>query len=579
VCGILGTNLKSSVSDFERSLKNLSNRGPDNIDYKLINDFRFGHARLSIIDLNKNANQPMTIDDYTILFNGEIYNYNELLKKYQVKSLTNSDTEALLRLYILRKEKILEELDGMFAFSVYNEFDKSLFLARDSIGEKPLYYYDSNKELVYSSSITSIQMLINDLTISSQSIYDFFSFSWIPEPDTIFNEIKALPKSSYATYSGNALKIDQYSFNYQKKYQNNIEETRNLVEESINRRLMSDVKLGCFLSGGLDSSIVSLVSSKNIDKIDLFSIGFEDDICPYTGFADETKFAKEVASNIDNCVHHIIRVSESDYSNLLDEYIEGIDQPFAISSSLGILAISQHAKEHGVKVLLSGDGADECFGGYSWYPKLKYNNTKFFSEDKPKGWHYLFLDSEKNNILSSLITDNIKPSTRYMISNYLESDPKEFIEHDKYFYLSNEMMTKLDRMTMSYSIEGRSIFVSPKILKFTDNISYNDLMKNGEKWILKEAFKSSLPDLVLNRSKHGFNTPMHVWFSNKWKVKLESIFDKNSYLNKLGILNTSFEHYFDTFKNDKRFGGLSFNLLVLELWLQQYCKDRNYKVI
>lgn len=578
MCGILGTNLDISKTKFHEALLKIDNRGPDNSSYIKEAEYYIGHTRLSIVDLCVESNQPMVIDNYIITYNGEVYNYKELKKKYFIDCKTNSDTEVILRLYEKLGSKMLEELDGMFAFAIFDIQQKKLFLARDSIGEKPLYYYHSQDTFVFSSTISAIQKLTDNLTLSKQAIWDYLSFSWIPEPDTIFNEIKALPKSSYATFINNHLHIEKYKYKYKPSTDNIIDETRKLVLSSIHRRLMSDVKVGCFLSGGLDSSIVSLIAAKKVKNIDLFSIGFNDDFCSYTGFSDETEYAKKVAKTIKNCNHHIIKISENDYDDLLDEYIDNCDQPFAVSSGLGILAISKFAKEKNIKVLLSGDGADENFGGYSWYPKLKFNDLSFFSEDRPKGWHYRFLENEKNNLLNINTFCSIKRSTRFMIEDYLEQDPKVFINHDKNFYLYNEMMTKLDRMTMSNSIEGRAIFVSPQILKFTDTLTYDILMKNGQKWLLKQAFIDEVPSVIRNRPKHGFNTPMKVWFLNRWNSKLKRLFDEDSYLVKYKIIENDYKAYFEKYKNDKRFGELSFNLLALNLWLKCYTQEYRYKL-
>ena len=566
MCGILGTNFNITKNKFYKSLQTLYHRGPDNLEYKKIDNFLLGHTRLSIIDLSKEANQPMTIDNFTIIYNGEIYNYRELITKYNIKCNTNSDTEALLRLYILKKEKILDELDGMFAFGIYDKTKKSLFLARDSIGEKPLYYLFDKGQIIFSSSIQAIKSLYNkELTLNKQAIWDYFTYLWIPEPDTIYNQIKVLKPSCYLILKSNYFEIKKFNYNYKKISNNLIQNTKKIVEKSIINRTKSDVKVGAFLSGGLDSSIVTILASKQITDLDVFTIGFKDNIEPYTGFADETEFAKIVTKNL-NVNHHIIKVDENYFKNLLKSYINAIDQPFAVSSALGILAMSKYAKKLGIKVLLSGDGADETFGGYSWYPKLKYNNI-VFTKDKPKGWHYYATESEKELFLNNFSLKNYKPSTRLLIQNY--NDPKDFINHDKSFYLTNEMMTKLDRMTMKYSIEGRAIFVAPEILKFTDNISYKVLLKRGLKWLLKEAFKDILPKEIVDRKKHGFNAPLKYWFEHSWIELLEQVFSIKSKLNELGILNKSSKENFFKLKDDKRFGDIAFALIILNMWMEK----------
>lgn len=573
MCGIFGV-----VGKFDRFkttdiLASMAHRGPDGSGVKDFGDSLLAHVRLAIIDPLPEANQPFLSDDglTAIVFNGEIYNYKELISCYSLMVKTSSDTEVVLRLFERFGEKCVELLDGMFAFAIWDDRRKTLFAARDSAGEKPFYYTKTDGGFVFGSTLGSILAsgCKTDLKISKQAIWDFFSFLWVPQPNTIFEDIYALMPGHTILIDGDKMLVAPYANKFDDDYKKDINEfVRQNVKKSINDRLMSDVPIGAFLSGGVDSSIVCAIAAQSKSDFPTFSIGFEDDYDPYSGYADETKYALQVSERL-KTKHTAIMIGAKDFEELLDDFVEFADQPFAVVSGLGILAVAKEARRQGVKVLLSGDGADEIFGGYGWHVKVRYSDESAFSVDKPKGWHYYATESQKRSFLSRDLFDACESSTRLLVNRPLKAAPKEFLKHDVEFYLKNEMMTKLDRMSMAYGVEGRAAFVSPTLLHFADKVSYDELLPTEEtKYLLKSAFADMLPTNILKRPKHGFNPPIDYWIKGKWGKLVDAALDKDSALCRIGVLDeNSIGAFRNALQKGERLGSVGFCFIVLNMWL------------
>ena len=381
-----------------------------------------------------------------------------------------------------------------------------------------------------------------------------------------------------------------------------INDTKNIVESAVKSRLLSDVPLGSFLSGGLDSSIVTKIARMQSGCLSTFSIGFEDIPDHFHGKADESKQAEWFANKL-NTKHTTIKVNDKYFYDLLDEYTFYGDQPFAVPSGLGILSISKEAKKQGIKVLLSGDCADECFGGYSWYEHLKlpYNFSKnnghkdiismhnnglsiseklnFFRNYSPKerawAWHYYAHEIEKQELFSEDLTREIHSSLDYFsaFNSQNEWDPETYIANDRDFYLTNEMLTKLDRMTMANSIEGRAPFASVSILEHANNLSYKNMVRNGSlKWTLKKAFSDIIPDEILNRPKHGFNVPLDYWFKNSWSSLIDETFSKQSALSSKGFISDDSHKIAKNmlFSENRLNGNTLFSFVILNKWMEKF---------
>lgn len=580
MCAIVGIYGESNITSLESILSLMQKRGPDGSYLFFEENFVAGMNRLSINDLYFGEQPFMNIDSsIVVLFNGEIYNYRELKKGLEQKGYIfkgHCDGEILPFLYEEYGVESFSFLDGMFGIMVYDKRHGKIILARDGVGEKPLYYAKCGRKFAFSTLIKPLKEYFGSFSLNPQALWDFFTFGFIPEPRSVYNEVKALKKGHYLVFDCQSLEYNEFEF-WQKTLQRfslicqdqNVDLvgiTKEIVTKSIQERLMSDVPIGAFLSGGLDSSIVATLAQQSLGNLTTFNIAFLDNYDPYCGFADESSFAMLVAKNI-NSQHFTLKVDAKNYQNFLKSFIQDIDQPFGAISGIGVKMIARKARELGIKVLLSGDGADEYFGGYTWYPKLAFNDSKFITKEKPKGWHYYAFESEKKEFLNLDFFGDLD-SRGYFPRG--DSSPITFIDFDREFYLPNEMMTKLDRMCMSESIEGRAIFVSPGIASFTQQLDYETLLRNGEKWLLKEAFKSILPQEILQREKHGFNVPIDYWIKNDWFNLLREILSKDSALFHYGIIREdSCEKFIKIlYSNERRVGNVGFYLIALGMWLE-----------
>lgn len=615
MCGIAGYKVDGIVngSVIKGMVGALFHRGPDADGYYSSGPYCAGMRRLMINDL-KTGNQPLFSEDKNIVlfYNGEIYNSGELRKQLELKGhyfKTHSDGEVICHLYEEYGERLFEKLDGMFAVALWVENKRKLILARDIPGEKPLYFSRLSEEgIVFASEIKSLKLFPGlELNLDFQAIWDFPTFLWIPEPRTIYKSIEALLPGHILIANESGISIERYINSFNKGSisvldSDVIRETRRVVEEAVVSRLLSDVPLGCFLSSGLDSSIVATLAARSVDKLSTFTIRFENIVDPYHGYADESEHAESYSKKI-GTKHHTVKVGAKDLFDLLDTFCDYADQPFAVSSGLGVLVIAKAARENGIKVLLSGDGADENFGGYSWYYHLlsRTNETKHIDdsdkdisfqnfgmdlEERLKiistytpqrrawAWHYYASENEKSRLFSSECFKEVQSSLRF----FYEFNPaqkwtaEDYIRQDKIFYLPNEMLRKVDRMTMAYSVEGRSPFVAPSVLSHSDKLRYAQLVKDGNlKWVLRKAFADLLPQEIINRPKHGFNVPIDHWLNDELAFLVKETFSKSSLLYKNGIIHDkSAEVAQEMLQNKVRFNGHTiFTFVMLNRWLAE----------
>lgn len=613
MCGIAGYIIEEPLDEsvLERMVEALYHRGPDSKGLYSSGSYHAGMRRLSINDL-KTGDQPLFNRDKSVvlIYNGEIYNSPQLRKELERKGYmfrTHSDGEVICHMYDEYGDNLFERLDGMFAAALWIERERRLILARDIPGEKPLYYACvSDKELVFASELKSLILFPGlDLTLDYQGLWDFPTFLWIPEPDTIYKKIKALPRAHMLICDDKGTRLRPYKnkFNAQKIDMSDeavIEETRRVVTESVKARLLSDVPVGCFLSSGLDSSIVATLAAKALPSLTTFTIGFEDVFDPYHGRADESAYSESYADAL-NTRHYSIRIKAEDYRRDLLEFCSFADQPFSVSSGIGIMMIARTARDAGIKVLLSGDCADECFGGYSWYFHLNdggggkkdisdagqvvtFNNFgmdlkerlsvlhSYPPQKRAWAWHYFASESEKAKLYNTDIFNGVESSLRFF-DEFNSSDnwaAEDFIKHDRIFYLLNEMLQKVDRMTMAYSVEGRVPFAAPTVLAHAEKLKYKHMVRNGFlKWALRNAFRDILPKEIYERPKHGFNVPVDHWLKNDWADLFEEAFAPSSHLMKTGLINKESRDAAYSMVHDKlRVNGHTiFSLIVLNIWL------------
>jgi asparagine synthase (glutamine-hydrolysing) len=580
MCGINGIikNFRYEIiSDELESMNSLIlHRGPDSDGkYVEIGDnysLAMGMRRLSIIDLNS-GNQPIYSEDYSkvIVFNGEIYNYqvlkNQLINQGCVFK-TNSDTEVILKLYEKEGVKSFGKLDGMFAFSIYDKTIEKVYIARDFFGEKPLYYTQTNDGFIWASELKSIvSRLSSKPQIDKTSLSLFFQLTYIPAPFTIYEGIHKLSANNFIELDCNEnsyliVEIEKSIKKYTiKSKEEAIKITHGLVQNSVFSRAISDVPLGTFLSGGVDSSIVSLcLSQLHEKKIDTFSIGFEK-----KSFDESDK--SRLVSNLINSNHHEFIISEKDLTVNIDEIILNFDEPFADSSALATYLVSKRTKEF-VKVALTGDGGDEVFGGYNKYYMGKLNQTytsiipqklhtsslqilkkMLYSRHDSRGLRFKvsrllksinyegdfyynmislgFNEVEIRHILESNVYESNTLNYYKSIIDSKNNSIANFRAIDKQLSLEGDMLVKVDRTSMLASLECRAPFLNKELWDFTNQVPDSYLVNGWDKkHILKEAFKEYFPKDFLNKSKKGFGVPVGDWLRSELRLELLSFIDK-----------------------------------------------------
>jgi asparagine synthase (glutamine-hydrolysing) len=545
-------------------------RGPDQEGFFVENTEKYSiglaHKRLSIIDLSENARQPMQTQngDLILVLNGEIYNYKEIKQKLKgTQFFSTSDTEVVLCAYKeWGIEKTLQELDGMFAFAIFDKKEQKLILARDRFGEKPLYYFYNEGTLAFSSDIRSFNALPLNKAIDEYALGNYLAELCTPIENSIWKEIKKLPPACYLTCTSKDFKIESYwNLQYKKLHKINsglaINTCENLIEKSIAQKLVADVPVGCFLSGGIDSSLVALFASKHYTgRLKTFSVGFE-----YEKF-NELPYAKQVAEKIGSEHYEIIIDPKS--LNIVDSLLEEYGEPFADSSQIPTYYVSQFAHDH-VKVVLGGDGGDEIFGGYRTYNQgyrmeqwYKLRKLKFFLSllpDKEKATYLRGIMNKDIATLSSALyrnmgfdqkgilelTDNITISQAAVKANMItmqEAVLNTGSVFDALLHagiksrLPNDYLVKTDRASMFNSLELRTPFLDKSLIEYTSTLPYNLIMKGGiNKYITKRIAEKYFSQAFVNRPKMGFGIPIGEWMKNEWADSFKEIlFAGNRYL-------------------------------------------------
>jgi asparagine synthase (glutamine-hydrolysing) len=552
----------------------LVHRGPDAAGYFCDGRAALGHRRLSIIDL-AGGQQPMGNEDGTlqVVFNGEIYNYRELragLLKKGHRFATNSDTEVLLHLYEEVGEHMPEHLNGMFAFAIWNTREQELFLARDRVGKKPLYYSSAvpGTRFCFASELKALTALPGfDAGIEPRSVLDFLCFSYVPDPATIYRNVYKLKPGHSLTVTADSERLHRYwTLDFPAKkvssLNNAIEEVQVLAAEAVGRRMISDVPLGAFLSGGVDSSaVVALMAELAPERVKTFSIGFT------SKKFDELPFARLVAERYHTSHHeHVVTPS---ISGVLETLVEHFDEPFADSSAIPMLYLAQMTRQH-VTVALSGDGADEVFGGYRRYfhgmveERLRSRFPQWFkmSVVRTAGRYYPKLDYMPQIFRAKTILTNLaqeigdayftsmtgfrdgsleavlSPQLRSAAADYSPRESFrgrfEAIRHltpleqmqavDFETYLPGDILVKADRATMAHSLESRSPWLDYRLVEFAGSLPVSfKIRRANKKFIFKRAMASRIPSAVIARKKMGFAVPLPEWFRGSLKPIFASL--------------------------------------------------------
>jgi len=569
MCGISGfyafTNQgKKQLNQIEASVTAMNLRGPDGSGVYKHNNVALGHARLSIIDVSNAASQPFTDESgrWTIVFNGEFFNFQEhreALEKEGQTFKSTSDTEVLLYLFIREKEQCLSKINGFFSFAVYDNQTEELFIARDRYGEKPLLVAKTTDGIAFASEMKSLMTFDWPREIDTAAAKQYFHLNYIPGPESIFQSVKKLEPGSWMRIENG--KIEQgiwyeLPFPLTNKsslpdYQTAQKQLVDLMDAAVERRLISDVPLGAFLSGGIDSSVVVALASRHSQSLNTFSIGYKDE-----PLFDETSYAQLVANRY-KTNHTVFSLSNSDLFEHLHDVLNYIDEPFADSSALAVYILSKETRKH-VTVALSGDGADELFGGYrkhsaEWKIRQGGVIAKSIAALSPL-WNSL--PKSRNSRLGDLVRKlqkfgdgvNLSEQERYWrwcgygdeqyvnslwtgkseaeISNTYKSfhtrsisktgDMNDVLRNDMQLVLPGDMLTKVDLMSMANSLEVRSPFLDFVVVDFAMRMPAEYKISGaGRKRIVQDAFRSMLPEELYNRPKHGFEVPLLSWFRNE----------------------------------------------------------------
>lgn len=548
MCGIYGINKRQTKKQIDTILKLADFRGPDFTGVSLPDNYSFGHNRLAIIDLDARSNQPFVKDGYEIVFNGEIYNYLDIkvaLISLGYEFITNSDTEVLLVGYKAYGEKILDKLNGMFAFVIYDSTKNIFYGARDRLGKKPFYFYKKEDTFEFASQLKQIAFQ-KDLKVDKKSEKLYFRYGYVPEPYTIYEDVYKLEAGYSFTYdldSFEFIKKQYWDISVENEHFNTSYETikkdlKDLLVDSVKQRLNSDVPVGVFLSGGVDSSLVASIVAKELEqKLDTFSIKFSD------AEFDESNMAKEIAQIL-GTKHHTLECKPEDMIELIENLNEYYDEPYNDSSALAMMILSRETKKH-VTVALSGDGGDELFWGYHNYFRMAqvaplYKLPKFIRKigsnilDKSSNYRIrkiaeglkintleeLFLYSNRLLDFEKLFNKkNIMCQDQYKKYLYSKKDFLERIsDYDIKTYMNSDIFTKVDRATMAYSLEARTPLVDYRVVEYSQKIPFEYKYKKGSgKNILKDILYDYLPKEIFDRPKNGFTVPLKNWFRNELK--------------------------------------------------------------
>jgi len=629
ICGKLDFRNKKIDPDLLLNMANtMAYRGPDDSGFFVFNNVGLAHRRLSIIDLSEKGHQPMSNEDDSlwIVFNGEIYDFMEHRKNLEKKGhilKSRTDSEVIIHLYEEYGINCLEKLNGMFAFALWDKNKERLWLVRDRVGIKPLHYYYDDKTLIFGSEIKSL--LVDpeiSKSIDSRALELYLTLNYIPAPYTIFKGINKLEPGSYLLAEKGKISIEKYwdvslSQTGSNEFFDDITESSHrlfhIIEDAVKRRLIADVPLGAFLSGGIDSSIIVALMARNSPlPVQTFSIGYKD----IPSF-DETGYAMEVAK-FNNTDHHEFKLSSHDIISAFPEVLDTLDEPFADSSAIPTFIVSRETRNH-VTVAMSGDGGDELFAGYRMYRGEKW--AKYFS---------LMPSFINQKLLSPII--NLLPDSRD--NRYLEynrrlkkffrgasnsfpiryknwrevfSDPlkKEVLTHPEYndFYLGKitsifedkkkvfkddlinlmlymdftgllhgDMLTKVDKMSMANSLEVRVPLLDHTVAEYAFKIKGNMKLRGKTgKFILLKAFKDLLPPGMHKRPKAGFEIPLGAWFRKELKFLIDDYLSEDRIKKHDLFKYTPIQNLIKKHMNNRQDTSWHlWNLIVFQHWYEKY---------
>lgn len=579
MCGIAGFYHHPCDQALEqRVLDLLRHRGPDDQRVFRHNQVTLLHARLSIIDLSEGGAQPYRFENLALVFNGVIYNYKEVaveLKKKGYSFQSHSDTEVLIKAFHCWKEQCVDHLIGMFAFAVYDTHEDAIWLFRDRLGVKPLYYSFENNQLVFASELKAWSVLDRG-EIDHRAVGFYFRFGYVPRELSIFSKVRKLRPGHYLKVDKTGFKEVQYwrcepRPTVNRKESDWLDDLEQMMISAFKYRMESDVPVGLFLSGGLDSSLVAAILQKQVGGIEAFTIGFEN------GQFDESAQAAAIARHL-GLTHAVRRLDVREAEGFLHDFSSLYDEPFADTSGIAVACISKLAKAAGMKVVLSADGGDELFGGYPHYGKAiaRYGKLSRMPMAMRRGLaatlralippqarkripqsnteHRLFAAEEllRSNSLLEVFESSLANQTheelrallgqRYVPVSLLgDSDSAEplnaMMRWDLEHYLPDDLLVKGDRATMHFGLEGREPLLDHRLVELAFQIPTEMKMKDGQpKYLLRKLLGRYFPDNLITRQKKGFSIPIFEWFSKDLDRQFEEYLTPGEVM-KSGLLN------------------------------------------
>ncbi len=615
MCGIAGYWGTGDKTILARMGSSLTHRGPDAGGEVHVGPVGLAHRRLTIVDLSPTGSQPMHSRDgsLTLVFNGEIYNHKELRETYLHDCIFagTSDTEVILHLYEKLGEACFENLSGMFAIALYDSVKNKLILARDRMGKKPLYYTQVGDTLIFGSELKALrEHPLCPHTLNRTAVAQYLVYEYIPAPATMYESVYKVPQGTHLTYNGTTLSsnpfatIDPKQNTYTKSFVDAKEELFQLLSTAVADRMVADVPVGVFLSGGLDSSTIAYMAQQmSENQVKTFSIGFAD------ASFDESAYAREVAQML-GTQHYEKNVGPQELLKVVTRIPQILDEPMADSSIIPTTILSEFAKEE-VKVTLGGDGADELFWGYDTFfahrvgnayariPSVLRTGIRTLVNALPVSHEYMSLDFKAKKFLSGFDTTPSRRNTYWLsaftppeLSALLTYEVDEatlltstdaYYTHDANFwdslereyvsgYLAEDILVKTDRAGMASGLEVRAPFLDTVVVDFALglNIRYKYHGKKG-KYILKEMIRGKLPAHIIDRSKKGFNIPIGKWISNELRplftqMLLEGKLAKSGLFKPEGLAILLKNHLEGRVDNRKKL----WSLLVLALWMEEW---------
>jgi asparagine synthase (glutamine-hydrolysing) len=607
MCGIAGFYQNSRVlnrSHLHKMSDAMLHRGPDFTGYFEDERVGFTHNRLSIIDLTSRANQPITSYDgrFIMAYNGEVYNYKELAGQFQIETQTTSDSEVVLELFVKRGVEFVNSLNGMFAIAIYDKEDQRLFLFRDRVGIKPLFYFYENECFAFASELKALKsaLPVDWFKIDHAAIADFLHLGFIPAPKTVYKNVFKLGSGEMAIVDKNGFTKRKWwsaESKIQKNYLTDEKEALKRLESAVNNavqnRLISDVPIGTFLSGGIDSSLVSAVAAKHISgKLETFTIGFDH------VKHNESAFAEKVAQHI-NSNHNLYYVTDDQARDLLPDIITQYDEPFADTSAIPTMLVSEMSKQK-VTVTLSGDGGDELFMGYGshvWARRLSASNTKLMApvyrnllklgKSRHRRVAYLFEKAIHKNAhifsqeqyffsqkeLEKLLLFEYNPFVPHYDELKRELSPAEMQAFfDFKYYLPDDLLVKVDRASMRYALETRVPLLDYRIVELALNIHPQlKLRGNESKYLLKKLLFKYVPEELFDRPKQGFSVPLLQWMKGPLKNWFDShlsddIIKKHQLVNLQEVQKLKVQ--FESPKNEFVYNRL-WSIAALHAWMEK----------